>query len=91
MSEQLQSITQETVDTSIAALREELALRVQESGLSQAVYIALDKDKWFASRAYEYTMAKETVEEQGLVMPEFIPGLVVNVSDEDTDGPRAGM
>lgn len=74
----MNELTQEKVDEVFAEIKAEWDKKVKASGKSEAMFIALDKTGFVAELFYNYQLAKEHVENKGLVMPELVEGLKVS-------------
>ena len=79
-----EEITQEDVDIAFKAIKEEWDSRVKESGVTQQMYIALDKTGSASNYLAMYQQAKEQTEKLGLVMPVLIKGLKVTIEEDES-------
>lgn len=77
----MDNITQEKVDELWVEAKAEWDQKVAESGRSEQMFICTDKTGFVANFLTEYQIAKETVEARGLVMPDFVQGLSISVSN----------
>ena len=77
------TLTQEEIDLSMVELKSLWDKKVQQSGKSEAVFIATDDTGFATNMLYNYKVAKEHVESLGLVMPVMTQG---DVSVEVTNG-----
>lgn len=70
-------ITQEIVDEEFKKIKAEWDKRVKTSGRTEQMYIVMDTTGSVAGFLSLYASSKESVEAQGLVMPELVKGLKV--------------
>lgn len=75
-----EDVTQKDVDEMFGEVKEIWKEGVSNSGVSEAVFIATDRTGFVALMLCEYQEAKELVEAKGLVMPELVKGVEINVS-----------
>lgn len=79
-------VTQEEIDLSMVKLKAMWDNKVQQSGKSEAEFIATDDTGFATSMLYNYEVAKIHVESLGLVMPIMAQGNVtVGVVDDSDD------
>jgi hypothetical protein len=73
----VKKLTQEDVNETFEKIKAEWDKRREESGLSDAMFLALDNTGFASEFIGLYQQAKEHVESNGLFMPELIAGLEV--------------
>ena len=72
-------ITQEIIDAGVSQAREQWQKMVDESGVSQTMFVATNKE---ASQFLgEYEMMRESLKEKGWTLPDLVDGLKVNLND----------
>lgn len=76
----MEELTQEIVDENFARIKAEWDKKVKESGMREGMFVVMDKTGFATHFLYNYQLAKEHVESQGLVMPELVQGLKVSYS-----------
>ena len=76
----MSELTQSDVDKCFAEIKAAWDKKVKDSGMREGFFIAMDKTGTVSELLYKYQVAKEAVEAEGLVMPELIKGLKVNIS-----------
>lgn len=75
-------LTQEQVNEICTKLKLEWDERVLYSGHSESMFIALDKTGYVSNFMYYYQVSKEHVESLGLIMPEIVEGVTVNIEED---------
>lgn len=75
----MEKLTQEKVNEVFKEIKAAWDARVATSGRSEKMFVALDTTGFVVDFMYNYQLAKEHVESEGLVMPELIEGLIVNI------------
>tara|TARA_R110001592_G_C13193003_1_gene753644 strand:+ start:84351 stop:84587 length:237 start_codon:yes stop_codon:yes gene_type:complete len=75
-------ITQEQVEDICTKLKLEWDEKVIESGHNESMFIVLDNTGFVSNFMYYYQVAKEHVESLGLIMPEIIKGVTVNIKED---------
>lgn len=77
-NESEQQLTQEKIDEQFKTIQEEWNKLVEKSGRTEEMAVILG-GKEISSFLYCYQMAKESVEAEGLVMPELVKGLTTTI------------
>lgn len=75
-------LTQEEVNNVFESLKKVWDDHVEASGLSEQMFIILDKTGFSSRFLYNYSLAKENVESMGLIMPELVKGVTVTEVEE---------
>ncbi len=79
-------ITQELVDSTFIEMSELWLDKFEASGHKLvSSFIVENRDGWATQFLAEYQIAKECVEEQGLVMPVLVEGVTVELTEADHD------
>jgi len=73
-------LTQELVDENFKIVKEGWDRMVRISGQSEAMFVITNKDAHVFLALYQE--AKEEAEQQGLVMPELVEGLHINIEED---------
>jgi hypothetical protein len=76
-------LTQEEVNETCESLKKVWDANVAASGMSEQMFIILDKTGFSSQFLYNYSLAKENVESMGLVMPELVKGITVREVEEE--------
>jgi hypothetical protein len=76
-------ITQEIIDAGVSQAREQWKKMVEESGVSQTIYVATNKEA--TQFLGEYEMMRESLKDKGWTLPELVDGLKVNLSDSTSN------
>lgn len=74
-----EEITQEIIDAGVNQAREQWQKILAESGMSQTMFIATNKDGM--QFLGEYEMMRETLKDKGWELPDLVDGLKVNLGD----------
>lgn len=80
--EESEVFTQEQINESFIEIKAEWDKLVKESGRSESMFLAMGGEI-VSHFLYNYQVAKEHVESQGLVMPALVKGLSVSVSQKE--------
>lgn len=75
-------LTQDQVNEICAELKEQWSRNVGYSGRTEPMFIALDATGFVSNFMYNYQVAKEHVESLGLIMPEIVKGITVNIKED---------
>lgn len=81
----MEELTQAMVDFSVCMVKATWYAKLKESGLDQSTFIVVNKDKWVTNFLAAYETVKEDVEIEGLVMPDLLEGVTVELGDVPTD------
>ncbi|NQY65890.1 MAG: hypothetical protein HRT38_19825 [Alteromonadaceae bacterium] len=72
-------VTQEIIDAGVNQAKEQWQKMLDESGMSQAMFIATNKEA--TQFLGEYEMMRETLKEKGWELPDLVDGLKVKLGD----------
>jgi len=75
-------LTQDQVNEVCAELKEQWSRKVEDSGRTEPVFIALDNTGFVSNFMYNYQVVKEHIESLGLIMPEIVKGITVNIKED---------
>jgi hypothetical protein len=75
----MSEVTQELIDKGIDQAREQWQKMLDESGMSQAMFITTNKEA--TQFLGEYEMMRESLIKDGWIVPVLVDGLIVALSD----------
>lgn len=75
-------LTQDEVNDACENLKKVWDDHVAASGMTEQMFIILDKTGFSSQFLYNYSLAKEHVESLGLIMPELVKGVTVTEVQE---------
>ena len=76
-----EKITQELIDKGVNQAAEQWQKMLDESGMSQTMFIASNKEG--AQFIGEYEMMRESLIKDGWLVPVLVEGLIVTISDHE--------